>query len=125
MKFLSAEWADALKTELNANEAFRAAAAGKHATILQKISTADGLVNYWTKIEDGTIDLGVGTVEKPDATIMQSYDTAVALAQGNLNAATAFMSGKIRFIGNMGFLLGLKDVLSELPAAMRSIDVEY
>jgi hypothetical protein len=35
VKFLSDEWAQALKAELNESEEFRRAAAGQHATIHQ------------------------------------------------------------------------------------------
>ena len=42
VKFLSTEWADAVKAELNANDAFRQAAASQQATIQQVISSSEG-----------------------------------------------------------------------------------
>jgi putative sterol carrier protein len=125
VKFLSPEWAEALKAELNASEAFRRAASGQRATIQQVITTADGDTHYWITIADGQIDLGVGDVEGEDATITQSYEAAAALAKGELSPVTAFMTGKIKIAGNMGLLLGLQGVLTQLPAAMQRIDVEY
>jgi putative sterol carrier protein len=125
VKFLSPEWAKALKTELNANDAFHEAAAGHHATIQQVISTADGDTHYWIRIEDGSIDMGIGDAEAPDATITQSYETAVALSNSELSAVTAFMTGKIKVGGNMGMLLGLQGALAQLPAAIQAINVEY
>lgn len=125
VKFLSPEWAEAVKSSLNANEEFRAAAANQRATIQQIITSADGETLYWIKIADGGIDLGVGNVDVPDATITQSYETAVALANSELNAVMAYMTGKIRIAGNMGLLLGLQAVLAQLPIAMQSIDTEY
>ena len=124
-KFLSSEWAEAVKAELNSDEAFRSAAATHQATIQQVITTSDGETHYWIKIADGVIDLGVGDVEAPQATITQSYDTAVALAKSELNAVTAFMMGKIKIAGNMGLLLGLQGALARLPVAMQAIDTEY
>ncbi|HVF08016.1 MAG TPA: hypothetical protein VNC60_05510, partial [Actinomycetota bacterium] len=81
VKFLSTEWADAVKAELNANDAFRQAATQK-ATI-QQVITNDGEADthYWIEIADGSIDMGVGDVGAPDATITQSYATAVKLAK--------------------------------------------
>jgi putative sterol carrier protein len=125
VKFLSEEWAQALKTELNANAAFKEASAGKTATIQQVINGADGETRYWITIADDTIDMGVGDSPNPDATITESYDTAVALAKSELSPVTAFMTGKIKIAGNMGLLLGLQAVLALLPAAMATIDVEY
>ncbi|MGH2679980.1 MAG: SCP2 sterol-binding domain-containing protein [Actinomycetota bacterium] len=125
MKFLSEEWADALKTELNQNQDFRQAAGGKHATIQQVITGGERDTNYWITIADGSIDLGVGDVEGEDATITQSYDSAAALAKGELSAVTAFMTGRLKIAGNMGLILGLQGAFAQLPAAMAKIDVEY
>jgi putative sterol carrier protein len=125
VKFLSDEWAAALKQELNVNQAFRQAAADKRATI-QQVITDDGVeTHYWITIVDGEIDLGVGDIEGEDALITQSYDSAAALARGELSPVTAFLTGKLKVTGNMGLILGLQGALSQLPAAMAEIDVEY
>ena len=125
VKFLSDGWAEALKQELNQSDAFRQAAAGQKATIQQVITGGDGDTHYWITIADGEIDLGVGDVEGEDATITQSYDSAAALAKGELSPVTAFMTGKLKIAGNMGLILGLQGVLAQLPPAMAKIDVEY
>ena len=125
VKFLSEEWAQALKAELNRSEAFRSAAAGQKATIQQVITGGEGDTHYWITIGDGAIDLGVGDIEGEDATITQSYDSAAALARGELSPVTAFMTGKLKIAGNMGLILGLQGALAQLPAAMAAIDVEY
>jgi len=125
VKFLSEGWAQALKAELNQSEAFRQAAAGQKATIQQIITGTEGETHYWITIGDGEIDLGVGDIEGEDATITQSYDSAAALAKGELSPVTAFMTGKLKIGGNMGMILGLQGALAQLPAAMAKIDVEY
>jgi putative sterol carrier protein len=125
VKFLSEEWAEALKTALNADEAFRTAAASSSARIQQVITQDGGETRYWIVIADGTIDMGIGDLDTVDATITESYDSAVALSKGELNAVTAFMTGKIRIAGNMGMLMGLQAALSRLPPAMSSIQTEY
>ena len=125
VKFLSEEWAQALKVELNANAAYKEAASGKTATIQQVINGADGETRYWITIADDTIDMGLGDSPTPDATITESYDTAVALAKSQLSPVTAFMTGKVKIAGNMGLLLGLQAVLALLPSAMSAIDTEY
>lgn len=125
VNFLSDEWAQALKAELNESEDFRQAAAGHKVTIQQIITGADGNTHYWITIGDGKIDLGVGDIDGEDATITQSYDSAAALARGELSPVTAFMTGKLKIAGNMGLILGLQGALAQLPAAMAKIDVEY
>jgi putative sterol carrier protein len=125
VRFLSPEWAQALRSALNESDEFRAASVGREAKLQQVITSPQGETRYWIHISDGAIDLGVGDLESPDATITQSYDTAVALATSQLSAVTAFMTGKIKITGNMGLLLGLQGALAQLPAAMATIDVEY
>jgi putative sterol carrier protein len=125
VKFLTEEWAQALKEALNADEAFTAAAAATPAR-LQQVITADGAdTRYWIVIADGAIDMGVGELPDPDATITQGYESAVALAKNELNPVTAFMTGKIKIAGNMGLLLSLQGALARLPVAMSAIDVDY
>jgi putative sterol carrier protein len=125
VQFLSTEWAEAVKAALNDNEAFRQAAATSRASLQQVITTDGGETHYWIRIADGAIDLGLGDVEAPDATITQSYDTAVALARSELSVVTAFMTGKVKVAGNMGLLLSLQGAFSQLPGAMASIDTDY
>lgn len=125
MKFLSQEWADALTSHLNASDEFREASAGANATIQQVITGPDGDVRYWTRVSPGSIEMGIGDAEKPDATITQSYETAVALAKRELSPVTGFMMGKIKIEGNMGLLLGLQGVLSQIADAMGSMEVEF
>lgn len=125
VKFLSTEWADAVKAELNANDAFRQAAASQQATIQQVISSDDGDTHYWIVIAEGAIDMGVGDADAPDATITQSYDTAVKLAKSELSVVTAFMTGKVKVAGNMGMLMGLQGALSQLPTAMQAVETDY
>jgi putative sterol carrier protein len=125
VKFLSEEWAEALKAALNEDEAFRTAAGEVSARIQQVIDADGGETRYWIVIADGAIDMGIGDLDPVDATITQSYETAAALSRGELNAVTAFMTGKIKVAGNMGLLLSLQGALTRLPDAMSSIQTEY
>jgi putative sterol carrier protein len=125
MKFLSEEWATALTASLNASDAFKEAAGTQSATIQQVITDSEDRTRYWTRIADGTIEMGIGDIEGPDATITQSYETAVALAKRELSPVTGFMMGKIKVAGNMGQLMGLQAVLGQIADAMGSLDVEY
>ena len=68
VKFLSDEWAQALKAELNASDIFKEAAAGKTATIQQVIGGGEGEIHYWIGIADGAIDMSIGDASTADAT---------------------------------------------------------
>jgi putative sterol carrier protein len=125
VQFLSEEWASELKERLNASESFRKGVGGTGATIQQVITTPDGERRYWMKTEDGRIDMGPGSVHGADATISQDYDTAVGLARGEINAVSAYMTGKIKISGNLVMLMGLQGALAELPRVMQEMDVDY
>jgi putative sterol carrier protein len=125
MAFLSDEWVTALTDALNARPDFQEVAAPHSATI-QQVITRDGQeTHYWTRVDGGKIEMGVGDAEAPDATITQSYETAVALARREMNPVTGFMMGKIKIAGNMGQLMALQGVLGKLADAMADLDVDY
>ena len=125
VQFLSQEWTAELQQRLNEDQAFRQAAASAKATIQNVINADGGPKRYWMRIEAGSVEMGAGDAEGPDATIEQDYDTAVALAKSELNAVTAFMTGKIRINGSMMLLMQLQGALSELAKVMQDIDVDY
>jgi putative sterol carrier protein len=125
VRFLSDEWVAEVKERLNASDGFRTGAGSANATLQQVISSPEGERRYWIRIADGTIDMGPGDAEQPDATISQDYDTATALARGELNPVAAFMSGKLRINGSMTLLMQLQGALAELPRVMSEMDVEY
>ncbi|MEX0832609.1 MAG: SCP2 sterol-binding domain-containing protein [Actinomycetota bacterium] len=126
MKFLSEEWAAAVRDAVNSDESFMAAAAGKEARIQQVVTGApDGDVSYWVTLSDGDVDSGVGEIDAPDATITQDYATAVQLAKGELSAASAYFGGQIQIQGDLMKLMGLQSVLGKVGAVLRSIDAEY
>ena len=126
IRFLSDEWATDVMDAVNSTDEFSKAAGTAAARIQQVITKPDGEVaHYWTIVADGKIELGLGDLENPDATISQSYETAVALATREANPVTAFMMGKIKIDGNMGLLMGLAGALGKLADAMATLDVEY
>lgn len=125
MKFLSEEWAEAVMQAVNGSDEFAKAAGTAAARLQQVITRPEGDAHYWTVVEDGTLSLGLGDLEESDATITQSYATAVALAKREINPVTSFMMGKIKVDGNMGLLMGLAGALGKLADAMSTLDVEY
>jgi putative sterol carrier protein len=124
-KFLSEEWASEVKTALQGSDAVKSAAGNMNAKIQQIVNGPDGETKYWFKLEGGQVDLGIGDIESPDATITQDYETAAALSKNELTGTAAYMSGKLRVSGDLMKLMQLQGVLGQLPAALKDIDVEY
>jgi len=125
VQFLSDEWAQAVKGALASNDSVKSSAGSMTARVQQVVTAPDGEKRYWFKLEGGTVDLGMGDIDNPDATITQDYDTAVALSKNELTGTAAYMSGKLRVTGDLMKLMQLQGVLGQLPAALKDIDVDY
>lgn len=125
MRFLSEEWTRAITDGLNASEEFKAATAGTQATIQQIVLEApEGTLRYWLKIDNGTATLGSGDAPDADITIQQSYETAVALAKGELNAVSAYMGGRLQ-VSNVMKAMSLQGPLQSLAPVIKSTPCEY
>ena len=125
VQFLTDEWAREVKNAVQANDSVKSAAGSMTARVQQVITTPDGEKRYWFKLEGGDVDLGMGDIDNPDATITQDYDTAVALSKNELTGTAAYMSGKLRVSGDLMKLMQLQGVLGQLPNALKDIDVDY
>lgn len=125
-KFLTEEWAQDVTKALNNHEGFKNAIGGADLAIQFETEDApDGDVNYYLKTSEGTTNLGIGSLDDPDVTVKQSYDTAVAISKGELNTQTAFMTGKLKVSGNLAKLMMHQSAVQQWGAAVAELDVEY
>ena len=69
---------------------------------------------YVVSIADGQCSVREGRVEQPDATMMTTHDTYLAIAEGRTNAMTAFMTGKLRVSGNLPLLMRFQQIFGPL-----------
>lgn len=73
--------------------------------VVQLDFTSDGGKKYVVRVADGQCTSEEGEVPDSDATLITSQATYLALMEGRLNAATAFMTGKLKVKGNMQLLM--------------------
>lgn len=126
VKFLSQEWAEQISAALNSSAEFRSAATSKKMGLQQVVKDApEGEIRYYFALEDGDASIALGELTNPDATVEQSYETAVAMSRGEIGASQAFMQGKLKISGNMMKLMQLQGVLGAMPAAVKSVPVDY
>ena len=127
VKFLSAEWAAAVEHAMNSSPEFTKAAAGTNARLQQIVTdTPEGDdARYYFVLENGAAQLGLGELIDPDATITQSYGTAVAINKRELPIVGAFMQGHLKVTGNTMKLLQLGGVVGAMVQAISSVDVHY
>jgi putative sterol carrier protein len=125
VKFLTDEWAAAAQQALDADEAFTAAIGKNAARLQQVVNTPEGEKKYSFVLVDGRVAVAMGEIEKPDAVITQDYATAEAISKNEMSGVAAYMSGKLRVNGDLMKLMTLQGVLTQLPNALKDLDVEY
>ena len=69
--------------------------------------TGEGGGIWVAKIADGQCTVTEGGIDNPSATISMEAADYVAIGQGKLDIARAFMGGKIRVKGDMGLVMKL------------------
>jgi putative sterol carrier protein len=126
VRFLSDEWLAEVERRLAAHEGFLQAARGQSARLQQEITGAPGGDRrYGFVLEDGKVSLVPGTLEAPDATLTQSYETAVAMAKQEITGQQAFMQGKLKVSGNLMKIMQLQGAFAAMPAALEGLEVDY
>jgi putative sterol carrier protein len=127
VKFQSDEYFEAANEAMQNSEDVRKAAKGHNVAI--QVITNDypgvGQKKSYLKITKGVPSAGSGEIEDPDATITQSYATAVALDKGEISPQTAFMEGKMKIKGNLMKIMTLQRFLQALGPATKHIEREY
>ena len=124
-KFLTEEWARDVTAALNSHEGFKnAIGAADLAIQFETEDGPDGNVNYFLKSSGGTSNMAIGDLDDADVTVKQSYDTATAIARGDLNTQTAFMTGKLKVSGNLAKLMMHQSAIQQWGAAVAELDFE-
>lgn len=127
VKFLSEDWAQEVTNALNSSDEFQNAASNQAVKLQQVVTDAPdgGETKYYFTLDSGKVQVGIGEITDAEATLTQSYETAVAITKQELNAQNAFMQGKLKISGNMMKLMQLQGVFNAMPAAVKDVDVEY
>ena len=124
VKFLSEEWTKELKEGLNASEAFRKGVGSTAAKLQQIITGPDGDQRDWIKIDGAPSTWARATSTRPMPPSRGLRDGRRA-RRSEINAVSAFMSGKLKIGGNMMLIMSLQGAFSELPKVMQEMDVDY
>jgi alkyl sulfatase BDS1-like metallo-beta-lactamase superfamily hydrolase len=120
--YLSAAWFEDVNRAARAGERLAGATAGARVTIQQVVTGGPaGYVRYWVRVDDGVVEAGPGAVEAPDATVTQSYGTAVAVSRGELSVEHALLEGRVRLSGDVSALVRHAAALGEVAAAFGEV----
>jgi putative sterol carrier protein len=105
-----ARFANVQEIFANLCSAFQSAKAQGDKALIQFDLSGESGGKYWVKVADGKCETGSGAAPgTPDMTLVTSADDWLQVSNGELNAMTAFMQGKIKVQGNMGLALKLQN----------------
>jgi predicted lipid carrier protein YhbT len=104
-KWLSQEWLDESR-KLAEGQPERPGATAR----MQYVVTGgpDGDVRYYWVLENGKLlESQLGDLPDAEVTLTQSYEDAMRIQKGELDANAAFMQGRVKVTGNMAKLMAL------------------
>jgi putative sterol carrier protein len=124
--FLSEEHMTAATEALNADAAFDGAMTGVGLSLQFEVTDAPaGPVAYYLSVGDGVATLALGTLDDADASVASDYETAAAIAKGELNVQMAFMTGKIKVGGNMAKVMMYQSLINEFARVSSTLDLDF
>lgn len=77
----------------------------------QFVLTGDDGGAFYARVVDGRAEIEEGRIDDPSVTITMSAADFADMAEGRLNPAGAFMSGKLKMEGDIGLALRLQNLL--------------
>lgn len=124
-RYLSLDWINELTAQVAASEHMREIAESHQIGVTQVVSDGpEGDVTYHLQVGNGEASFGAGVADPEDVKMEQHWDTAVAVATGDLNAQEAFINGHIRLWGDQQKLLDNQAVFGALDAVFGSVKAQ-
>ena len=122
IRYLSLDWIAELTRVVAADDALRALADVHEIGVTQVVSDGpEGDVTYHLQVADGAASFGAGAADPEHVRMEQSWEIAVAVATGALNAQEAFVNGHIRLFGDQQRLLEAQPVFGALDAVFTDV----
>ncbi|MEO6125725.1 MAG: SCP2 sterol-binding domain-containing protein [Ilumatobacteraceae bacterium] len=115
MRYLSLDWIEAVAAEAAASIAVATAAASCPIGVTQVVTDApEGTVIYSLQTHDGSFTFSAGQAFPEDVRFEQTWETAVGVATGAVNAQEAFIQGRILLIGDQQKLMDSQPLFSAM-----------
>lgn len=125
VQFLSEEYFTAATDALNGNGDFASAIANIDMAIQFTVTEApEGVIDFYLTAADGKATMASGALGDTDVSISSTYDTALAMFNGDLNTQMAFMTGKIKADGNLAVIMMNQGVINQWANIVADLDVE-
>lgn len=105
-RYLSPEWFEEADEAARCSALLGESTRGAAVTLQQVVTgTPGGEVRYWVRVDHGDVRVAAGEAPRADATVTQSYETAVAVSTGRLGVEAAFLAGRVHVTGNLALIV--------------------
>ena len=122
MRYLSLDWIDAVADEASSNTDVAAAASDTAIGVTQVVTDApEGTIVYSMQVADGAVTFAAGQAFPEDVRFEQTWETAVGVATGNINAQEAFIQGRILLTGDQQKLMDSQLIFTAMNAVFDSV----
>ena len=122
VRYLSLDWIDAVATAARASADVSAAAARTEIGVTQVVTeTPEGIVVYSLQVTDGVLDFRAGASYPEDVRFEQTWETAVGVATGAVNAQEAFIQGRILLTGDQQKLMDNPAIFGAMSAVFETV----
>ena len=71
--------------------------------------------DWWIEVNDGTCQMGKGTIDNPNVTFIASDKDWVALCNKKLNGVWAFITGRLKVRGDQSLARKLDEIFKSSP----------
>jgi putative sterol carrier protein len=124
--FLSEEHMTEGTAALNTDAGFQGAMANVDLGLQFDVTDAPaGAIDYYLSVGDGTATMALGALDDSDASVSSDYETAAAIAKGELNVQMAFMTGKIKVGGNMAKVMMYQGLINEFARVSSTLNLDF
>jgi putative sterol carrier protein len=122
VRYLSLAWIDAVAGAVAASDRLQEMAQAHEIGFTQVVTDGpEGDVTYHLQVGDGKVSFAAGPADPEHVRMEESWDTAVAVATGTLNAQEAFVNGHIRLRGDQQRLLDSQSLFGQLDSVFTAV----
>lgn len=122
MRYLSLDWIDAVADEA-ANSAEVAEATTRTEIGVTQVVTdgPEGTIVYSLQVQGGRLEFAAGPAFPEHVRFEQTWQTAVGVATGTLNAQEAFIQGRILLTGEQQALMDNQAIFAAMSSVFDSV----
>ena len=122
VRYLGLDWIEAICTRAAENAYLQSLGSTLNIGITQMVSDGpEDTVLYHLQVRDNAVTFGAGPADPEHVRLEQEWETAVAVATGEMAAEDAFITGAIRIGGDAQMLLHSQEIFAALDPIFEEV----